>query len=269
MGFDWSNANALQILPANGSTTLNLGALNHIHIPTGTLIQSQNFQIGLSAFQSQTDSQIAHYPSVVTQNGQQVQIQTTANIPLASTSHLVSQDSTTGVVVGTQTFGTQSIGTTISITPRQINDALVQLNISIQISTQASGTSANAIGAVTTNNSTYTGMVDVPQGYTLAIGGLERVEDDNTTTGLPGLGNIPLFGFMFKNTTKSINHSSIFLFITPTIMKDGTSDGTFMRRTEGLSRDWIQKAEDRNRAWRKNVVDPETDAVMKKSEKGE
>jgi type II secretory pathway component GspD/PulD (secretin) len=267
MGFDWSNGNSVQIVPANGSTTLNLGHTNHLHIPTGMLIQSQNFQVGLSAFQSQTDSQIAHYPSVVTQNGQQVQIQTTENIPLASATHLVSQDNTTGAVVGTQTLGTQQVGTTISITPRQINDTLVQLNISIQISTQAANTTANQYtGAVTTNNSTYSGMVDVPQGYTLAIGGLERVEDDNTTSGLPGVGDLPLFGFLFKNKSRSLTHSSIYLFITPTIMKDGTSDGTFVKRTESLSKDWINKEVDRNRAWRKNVIDPETDEVIKKEE---
>ena len=267
MGFDWSKASSLTL--QTNQTPLGFGTIKNPTVPLNTaIISTQTFSASLTAFQKTTDSQIAHYPSVVTQNGRQVQIQTTQSIPLSAVQRLVSGDTANSATVGVQDLGTQQIGTTITITPRQINDSLVQLNISIQISTQSGNSTDPNTNRVATNNSTYTGTVNVPQGYTLAIGGLERIADAISKNKLPGLGDIPLFGFLFKyRDTSGSSRTNIYMFITPTILKEDKPDGSFMRHSEGLSHDWIDTVEAQHRAWRRDRIDPETKEAVKKAGK--
>lgn len=264
-GFDWEGASSITLKTSNGSTPLNFGTVNNPKIPFNTgLISSQIFTANVSAFQKQTNSQVARYPSVVTQNGREVKIETTQNVPLSATQRLVQNDTTTAASVGIQDLGTQKIGTTITITPRQINEeGLVQLTISIKISTASGETDTNT-NRQATNETTYEGTVNVPEGFTLAIGGLERIEDTVSTKELPGVGRIPLFGFLFKSKGADKSRTSIFLFITPTVLRTGGEANAFIKPSEGLGRDWIDRADAQHRQWRRDVIDPEMNKRLKK-----
>lgn len=272
MGVDWEGSSSLS-LSTTGETadgtgsagdTLPFGTVKNPQFPWDALIESNTFSTSIRAFTKKTDSHIARYPSVVTQNGREVKIETVQHIPLSALEQVASND--TSYVVGIEDLGTQDIGTTITITPRQINEKLVQLDIDITIST-ASGSSDSNTNRVSTNETSYKGMVNVPAGYTLAIGGLERIQEDIATKKMPGLGDIPLFGFLFKDTGKSFNRSNVFLFITPTILKSDNPDTAFMTPSEGLSRDWIEKANAEHRGWRRESVDPRIDKQIRQFNK--
>ena len=59
----------------------------------------------------------------------------------------------------------------------------------------------------------------VRSGESLVLGGLIR---DNTTTGksgLPGLQDIPLFGYLFGATTKNTNRTELVVIITPRVVR--------------------------------------------------
>lgn len=269
-GIDWSKANSVTLKPnkvassSSGSTTSSENRI--MKLPFGGIMTASDLAWGLQVFETETDGQIARYPSVVTQNGREVKIETTQKIPLSAQDRVV--DATTGntTTVGVQDLGTQEIGTTITITPRQINESLVQLNISISISTGGGDTDSNT-GRVTTNESSYEGTVNVPTGCTLAIGGLERIEETLVKSKMPWAGDIPLFGFMFKKQETKMNRSNIFLFITPTVLKQDTPDNIFMKKSEGLSRDWVEKSDDMHRAWRRRTIDPMVEKTIKEESK--
>jgi type II secretory pathway component GspD/PulD (secretin) len=275
-GIDWSGASSMDV-SMTGATesdsttgdTIALGSLRHIRFPTDGLIETNTLSLSLAAFKQETDSQIASYPSVVTQNGREVKIETSQKIPLSAVSK-EEKDSTgsTSTTTSITDLGYQTIGTTITITPRQINDKLVQLTVSIDISTEASD-DADSTNRRATNNTTYSGVVNVPVGYTLAIGGLEHIQDTVTNSKLPVFGDIPLFGFLFKSSGKDYTKTHIFLFITPTVLTSDMPDNSFQHRSEGLSKDWIDRADANHRAWRRNVIDPEEDSQLRKANKGE
>jgi general secretion pathway protein D len=276
MGIDWEGSAGARTVSMTGAVegdssasvgkTIPLGTLRNPDFPMNGLIETSTLSWSLSAFQKETDSQIARYPSVVTQNGRQVKIETTQEIPLSAIESVVSATTGDTTTVGVTDLGTQSIGTIITITPHQINEQLVQLEISIEISTASDSTDGNT-NRVATNNTSYNGVVNVPAGYTLAIGGLERIEESIASKKLPMLGNVPLFGFLFKSEGKSFTKANIFMFITPTILDSERSDNSFLHRSEGLAKDWIDRAEAQHRAWRRNTVDPQEDAAIKKANK--
>jgi type II secretory pathway component GspD/PulD (secretin) len=274
MGIDWEGSAGARTISMTGEVagdstsaagdTIPLGTLRNPDFPMNGLIETSALSWSLSAFQKETDSQIARYPSVVTQNGRQVKIETTQEIPLSAVESVVSATTGDTTTVGVTDLGTQSIGTIITITPHQINEELVQLEISIEISTASDNTDSNT-NRVATNTTTYDGVVNVPAGYTLAIGGLERIEETIANKKVPMLGNIPLFGFLFKSEGKSYTKANIFMFITPTILDADAPDNAFLHRSEGLSKDWIDRADAQHRAWRRNTIDPQEDAALKKA----
>jgi type II secretory pathway component GspD/PulD (secretin) len=62
--------------------------------------------------------------------------------------------------------------------------------------------------------------VMIPSGHTLVLGGL--VQDDVRTgnTKVPLLGDIPIFGYLFRSDTKSRQKSNLLVFLTPTIVEE-------------------------------------------------
>jgi len=62
--------------------------------------------------------------------------------------------------------------------------------------------------------------VVVNNGQTAVIGGLTTQEEVSSDAGLPILKNIPLLGYLFKYTKKSIVNRDLVIFVTPTIVTD-------------------------------------------------
>jgi type IV pilus assembly protein PilQ len=63
----------------------------------------------------------------------------------------------------------------------------------------------------------------VENGGTVVIGGIYVQEERNTVTRVPVLGDLPLVGFMFRNTDKVDNRRELLVFITPKIVSETLS----------------------------------------------
>jgi hypothetical protein len=71
-----------------------------------------------------------------------------------------------------------------------------------------------------TSQRIYNAALQVNSGYTLAVGGLEKVDDTNNKNGIPFLQDIPGVGEFFKSKTRSRNKVNLIVFITPTIISN-------------------------------------------------
>ena len=83
-------------------------------------------------------------------------------------------------------------------------------------------------------------VVHINSGDTVVLGGLISQESGDGTTKVPGLGNIPVLGYLFKSEKKILRNTELVFIITPRIvdidegnnLKDslkslGFSDGLF------------------------------------------
>ncbi|HCP47661.1 MAG TPA: hypothetical protein DIU15_16590, partial [Deltaproteobacteria bacterium] len=61
--------------------------------------------------------------------------------------------------------------------------------------------------------------VMVADGDTTVIGGVYTYEESVSKTFVPGLGRIPVLGWLFKTTTRRNDRRELLVFITPTIVK--------------------------------------------------
>ena len=236
LGADWGAVASGYNLRIGGGASgrINWGPnLENIALPTGLILDSQGLEVTLRAWITENRARLARYPRVVTSNNKLVKIQTTTNIPIITNASTVGLTSTADTTTGSTTTGnitqtdfssgTQEIGTIITLVPQQINKNLILLKIGIEISSgvpQDQNVGETLTGRITTSSTVYEGEVKVPSGKTLAIGGLETIAERSNIRRVPWLGQIPIFGFLFKDKNKDFRRTNITLLITPTILGD-------------------------------------------------
>jgi type IV pilus assembly protein PilQ len=77
------------------------------------------------------------------------------------------------------------------------------------------------------------GIGDVPQinkrevntavlinnGQTVVLGGIYEINKSNTMTKVPGLGDIPGVGVLFRKTSRTNTKAELLIFVTPKVMQ--------------------------------------------------
>jgi len=58
-------------------------------------------------------------------------------------------------------------------------------------------------------------------GQIVALGGLMRESSTGDSSQLPGLGDVPILGSLFRNTDKTTKKRELVVLIKPTIVKEG------------------------------------------------
>jgi type IV pilus assembly protein PilQ len=59
----------------------------------------------------------------------------------------------------------------------------------------------------------------VDDGQVIVIGGVMRARDEDSNRGTPGIKNIPILGWLFKNVTEAKQKSELLIFISPQIVE--------------------------------------------------
>ena len=161
---------------------------------------------------------------IYTSNNREVSFKATSQQPIQEGTTTIGS----GTAATTSSIAYIDVGTEVTILPcilpgRGANRELVQVNLSINVS---SITGTQIIGGnpyPVTSSRTYSYTVSIPNGETLAIAGLEQRSRQTNDSKVPIFGDIPLIGYAFKNKSESIIHTTLLAFITPELI---TTDGT-------------------------------------------
>jgi Flp pilus assembly secretin CpaC len=161
-------------------------------------------------------TKILQLPSIVTSDNQQAEIK--VNDEQAVTESTVTSGGNTNAGFG----GFQEAGTTLSISPHIADDTYLLLNITLEVS----GFRGNprVIGNAQIPADRFTRrvqtVVTVPDRHTVVLGGLIGKNQSDAVDKVPFVGDIPILGELFKSTTKRNLETNLFLFVTPTILKN-------------------------------------------------
>jgi len=186
--------------------------------PAGTFalgILGNNFivDLELSAAQAETEANIIASPRVITANQKEATIEQGVEIPYQ-------QSASSGATTIQFKKAVLSLKVTPQITPdnRIILDLDVRDDSVGQVVVASGGVNVPSI-----NTREITTQVLVNDGQTVVLGGIltttER-EDDNK---VPYLGDIPILGHLFKQTSHQNNKDELMIFITPKIVREGVN----------------------------------------------
>lgn len=190
-------------------------------VPYEAVLSLDEVSVTLQAFMQDRDTSVVQYPRVLTINNREVAITSAENTPVNAG---VSQTQSGTTATQTGTLGYLPIGTQINILPKVVGDRKIALNVAVTISSIIGtvpinlGTGLNEY-PITTER-VYNATLQVDSGYTLAVGGLEKVDDRDVQGGVPVLKDIPGLGQFFKNKNKARNRVNLIIFMTPYIISD-------------------------------------------------
>ena len=148
-------------------------------------------------------NEILSSPSVFTLNNQEATITQGDQIPYQTTSD------------GTTTTEFKEAALALTVTPSIIGDGNVLLDI--QVNNDAPKTIAGADEPGISTNEIKTKLL-VTDGDIVVIGGIKKNKVFDTKAQLPGIGNVPILGNLFKGTTKSDNLDELLIFIAPRVL---------------------------------------------------
>ncbi|HLK31921.1 MAG TPA: hypothetical protein VKT29_02460, partial [Terriglobales bacterium] len=146
-------------------------------------------------------------PRVVTQNNIQAVVRQGLRIPVVTQAQLGGPPTTTYVDAFLR----------LTVTPQITAENTIFLNVDVENTTP--DFSRTVFGNPTLITQQATTQVLVTDGGTVVIGGVIQTNNSLNVQQVPLLGNIPVFGNLFKRTTVSTSTQELIFFITPKIMQ--------------------------------------------------
>jgi type II secretory pathway component GspD/PulD (secretin) len=217
-----------------GLTGLTMGGLSNYFTIPQSFISGATSDVtapGLAVLFSLSDFRdavnVLSTPQILTSDNKEAQILVGENVPFIASRQ---QDITTANTV-LNNITRQDVGITLKITPQISEGDYVKMDIYQEISALISGQSDNiltTIGPTITKRSTKTSVV-VQDKQTVVIGGLMQDRDEDTTTKVPFLGDIPLIGWLFKYKTAQKTKTNLLVFLTPHIVTEAAYLGRLSR----------------------------------------
>ncbi|VAX14506.1 General secretion pathway protein D [hydrothermal vent metagenome] len=200
--------------PSIDGMTLGLGNYSNGKLNLGVLIR---------ALAGDAATNILSTPTLVTMDNQEAEIVVGQNIPFLTGSYTSTGTGSSTPGNPFQTIKRQDVGLTLKIKP-QINEGNT---IKLEITQEVSSLAASVAGSsdLITNKRSIKTTVMVNDDQMVVLGGLIEDSLRDTEQKVPGLGDIPIIGWMFKYKKQKKQKTNLMVFIHPTILKsDETLD---------------------------------------------
>jgi type IV pilus assembly protein PilQ len=185
-------------LPATGASSaigLSLGAINGAF----------GLDLALSALEHEGRAEILSTPRVTTQNNKQAEITQGFQVPIQI------------VANNTVTVQFKDAALKLTVTPQITAANTVIMRIILENGTPDFSRAVNGNPSINTQRAET--QVQVPDGLTTVIGGIVQSQTTTNLDQTPGLGRIPLLGWLFKRNDTRNDSQELLIFITPRIIR--------------------------------------------------
>lgn len=168
-------------------------------------------------FKQDVDAKTLAHPQIRTLDSKEAKIHIGDRIPLPASVIL----NTTGQVQTTYSY--TDIGVLLNVTPIINLDRTISVKLNLEVSTLGANLGSASNPAYDIGSRTAETSMLLHDGESAILGGLIQDNENNTTSKLPFLGDIPLLGRLFAtNSDVSNERTDILLTITPRIVRDWT-----------------------------------------------
>ncbi|TAL87096.1 MAG: type IV pilus secretin PilQ [Rhodanobacter sp.] len=193
-------------LPAQGGSTLGFAILG----------ANYALDLELSAAQTEGRGEVISSPRVITANQQEAVIRQGQEIGYVT----FQNGGTAGGGVPTASVQFKDAVLELKVTPTITADNRVYLAINVKKDALAKfvDTPNGKVPQIDTREVNTSALVD--NGQTVVLGGIYEVNKSNTVSKVPGLGDIPGIGALFRNTNRTETKAELLIFVTPRILSD-------------------------------------------------
>jgi len=179
-------------------------------------VGSKDVNAFVDALATDNLARILAEPNLVAMSGQSASFLAGGEFPVPVASSGATATSGPTVTVEYKKYGVQ-----LSFLPTVLSDGRINLKVAPEVSQLSSQ------GAVTTSTITVPGlvtrraetMVELGSGESFAIAGLLQSTANQNDTGLPGLGDVPVLGALFRSDKYQRNETELVIIVTPYLVR--------------------------------------------------
>ncbi len=176
-----------------------------IGLTLGNVLDTFRLDAALTALENKGKAKILSMPEVTTQDNTRADIIQGKMIPVQTVAY--------------NTVSTRYVNAALElhVTPHITAEGTIIMTIEIRNDNADFSNLVNGIPPIITQSAKTS--VLVKDGGTTVIGGIYKVEDSITKNTVPGLGKIPIIGFLFRGTQRVGTNRELLIFITPRIVR--------------------------------------------------
>jgi general secretion pathway protein D len=233
-------------------TTTGTSSGNSILLSKTGHISTSDYSISLpgaliQALLSDASTRVLQRPQVRVTDGGKASLKIGSKIPYVSGS-LNSAVATPGAIpYATTQFQEVDVGVNVDLEPKVNGPEDVSMHIKVEISNVTSTETIAGVQQPIIGQRVNEANIRMKDGEVSVLGGLSLVNDQNSISGIPGITNIPVLGYLFGTRSKFHENDDILIALIPHIVRapdltvigeDGVVAGTervirVRRRPEG------------------------------------
>jgi type IV pilus assembly protein PilQ len=201
---DFANSQLVSF-PANVSSSVFAGPAASVALSLFSSSVNRFLNLELSALESEGKGKIVSSPRVITADQVEALIEQGTELPY--------QQATSS---GATSVSFRKANLALKVTPQITPEGNVILNV--DVNKDSVGIATVSGFAIDTKH--VKTQVLVENGGTVVIGGIFTQNETNTVNKVPLLGDLPVLGYLFRNTVRSSAKTELLVFITPKIVTD-------------------------------------------------
>ncbi|WP_291140260.1 type II secretion system secretin GspD [Hydrogenophaga sp.] len=214
-------------------TNFGTGGSNILNLAQGETLPNAGLNVGLARrtngvyvlgflarfLQENGAGNILSTPNLLTLDNEEAKIVIGQNVPFV-TGQFTNTGATNGSVNPFQTIERKDVGLTLRVKPQISENGTIKMTIYQEVSSVAAS-SVNSSTGLITNKRSIESTVLVDDGAIVVLGGLLQDEFAANQDKVPGLGDVPLLGNLFRSESRSRKKTNLMVFLRPVVMRDG------------------------------------------------
>ncbi len=208
----------------------------------GTSVVYSNVDITavLNALDAETDVQVVSSPRILALNNQSARIQVGDQVPIVTQSAVSVNDPGAPIVNSTSYRDT---GIILSVTPHVRAGDMIEIEVSQEVS-DVSETVTSGIDSPTISTRRMDGVLAVPSGATVALGGMISSNHSKSVSGVPILKDIPVLGAAFSSQADILRKTELVVLLRPVLLDSVQPEvdlsSALVRALERVKPGWIE-----------------------------
>ncbi len=198
---------------------------------------SYSIQSIISAVETNNDYKILATPQLLTLDNEKASVSVVDNIPYSKQT----QTSNVNSDYSSQSLDYKDVGVKLEITPHIGEKGTLRLEIRQEVSRLVESLVAlsqtqNVIAPTTKKREIET-VIQMQDNQTAVIAGLINQDDSDGRGKVPGLGDVPLVGWLFKQKEQKSTKTNLFVFITPKVINTYDESASLARLKQKVIHD--------------------------------
>jgi general secretion pathway protein D len=169
--------------------------------------------------QSNGDANVLSTPNLLTLDNEEAKIVIGQNVPFVTGSFAAASVGTTNPFT---TIERKDVGLTLRVRPQISENGTIKMQVYQEVSNVDAKSIGSKDGLITNKRSIETNVL-VNDGAIVVLGGLLQDDTSISQEKVPGLGDVPFFGNLFKSEARSRKKTNLMVFLRPVVVRDGAA----------------------------------------------